>query len=64
MPDAEEIRDRCLAAVTRKMPTFEYGKEKGRFKNWLRRGPDRGDVAIIAGALLAEREGSFTLRDD
>ena len=35
--DAEEIRDQCLEVVTRKMPTFEYDKEKGGFKNWLRR---------------------------
>ena len=27
--DAEEIRDQCLEVVTRKMPTFEYDKEKG-----------------------------------
>ncbi len=38
--DAEEVRDRCLEVVTRKMPTFEYDKEKGGFKNWLRRVAD------------------------
>ena len=38
--DAEEIRDQCLEVVTRKMPTFEYDKEKGGFKNWLRRVAD------------------------
>jgi RNA polymerase sigma-70 factor (ECF subfamily) len=29
--DAEEVRDRCLEVVTRKMPTFEYDKERGGF---------------------------------
>ena len=38
--DAEEVRDRCLEVVTRKMPTFEYDKAKGGFKNWLRRVAD------------------------
>lgn len=38
--DAEEIRDQCLEIVTRKMPAFEYDKEKGGFKNWLRRVAD------------------------
>jgi len=35
--DAEEVRDQCLEIVTRKMPTFAYDKERGGFKNWLRR---------------------------
>ena len=38
--DAEEIRDRCLEVVTRKMPTFEYDKEQGGFKKWLGRVAD------------------------
>ncbi len=33
--DAEEVRDQCLEVVTRKIPTFDYDKEKGGFKNWL-----------------------------
>ena len=38
--DAEEVRDQCLEVVTRKMPTFDYDKKKGGFKNWLRRVAD------------------------
>ena len=33
--DAEEVRDECLEIITRKMPTFEYDKDKGGFKNFL-----------------------------
>jgi len=35
--DAEEVRDRCLEVITRKIGAFEYDKQKGGFKNWLRR---------------------------
>ena len=35
--DAEEVRDQCLEVVARKMPTFEYDRDEGGFKNWLRR---------------------------
>lgn len=38
--DAEELRDQCLEIVVRKMPTFEYCKDKGGFKNWLRKMAD------------------------
>jgi RNA polymerase sigma factor (sigma-70 family) len=38
--DAEEVRDQCLEVVTRKMPDFEYDKDRGGFKNWLRRVAD------------------------
>ena len=33
--DAEEVRDRCLEVVARRMPAFEYARERGRFKAWL-----------------------------
>ena len=33
--DAEEVRDRCLEVVARRMPAFEYERERGRFKAWL-----------------------------
>ncbi len=45
--DAEEIRDRCLEVVTRKMPTLEYDKERGGFKNWLRRVADNKVVDFL-----------------
>lgn len=34
---AEEVTQQCLAVLTEKMPTFEYSREKGGFKYWLRR---------------------------
>ncbi len=33
--DAEEVRDQCLEQITRKIPSFEYDRRKGGFKNWL-----------------------------
>ncbi|MFH0983144.1 MAG: sigma-70 family RNA polymerase sigma factor [Planctomycetota bacterium] len=33
--DAEEVRDRCLATLARRMTTFEYDRHKGRFQAWL-----------------------------
>lgn len=33
--DAEEIRDECLAVLARKLPTFDYARDRGGFKNWL-----------------------------
>ena len=35
--NAEELAQQCLALLTEKMPSFEYAKEKGGFKHWLRR---------------------------
>lgn len=35
--DAEEIRDQCLLIVAQKIGSLEYDREKGGFKNWLRR---------------------------
>lgn len=35
--DAEEVRDECLALITKRMPSFEYEREKGSFKSWLYR---------------------------
>lgn len=34
--DAEEIRSQCCEALVRQIPTFEYDREKGGFKGWLR----------------------------
>lgn len=33
--DAEEVRDQCLERISQKIPSFEYDKHKGGFKNWL-----------------------------
>lgn len=35
--DAEELRDECLAVVAKKLPAFEYDRDKGGFKGWLYR---------------------------
>ena len=35
--DAEEIRSSCYETIVRHIPTFEYEKNKGGFKAWLRR---------------------------
>ncbi|HUR27405.1 MAG TPA: sigma-70 family RNA polymerase sigma factor [Planctomycetota bacterium] len=35
--DAEEVRDECLALITRRMPSFEYERAKGSFQAWLYR---------------------------
>jgi len=35
--DAEDVRDECLALITRRMPSFEYERAKGSFKAWLYR---------------------------
>lgn len=34
---AEEITQQCMAMLSEKMATFEYSRDKGGFKNWLRR---------------------------
>ena len=35
--DAEDVRDQCVEAISRKIGDFDYDKEKGGFKNWLYR---------------------------
>jgi RNA polymerase sigma-70 factor (ECF subfamily) len=35
--NADEVAQQCLAVLTEKMPEFEYSREKGGFKYWLRR---------------------------
>jgi RNA polymerase sigma-70 factor (ECF subfamily) len=34
--DADEIRSVCYEAIVRQMPSFEYEKDRGGFKAWLR----------------------------
>ncbi len=34
---AEEILQQCMTVLAQKMPEFEYAKERGGFKYWLRR---------------------------
>lgn len=33
--DAEEVRDQCLAVVSRRMHGFDYQRARGGFKRWL-----------------------------
>ncbi len=33
--DAEEVRDQVLEELSRKMASFEYDRDRGRFKSWL-----------------------------
>ena len=35
--DAQEVRDRCLATLTRRLQAFRYDQTRGRFKTWLYR---------------------------
>ena len=35
--DADEVRDRCLEIVARRIRHFEYDRSRGRFKGWLHR---------------------------
>ena len=35
--DAEEVRAACLEVIARQIAGFEYQREKGGFRNWLRR---------------------------
>jgi RNA polymerase sigma-70 factor (ECF subfamily) len=59
--DAEEVRDACLLSLARRMKTFEYRPERGRFKTWLyriahdkvvdllrRRVPERAETRALA----------------
>lgn len=34
--DAEEIRDGCLESIVRRIREFQYDRERGRFRSWLR----------------------------
>lgn len=45
--DAEEVRDQCLEVVTRRIATFNYVRERGGFKNWLRRIADHKVIDLL-----------------
>jgi RNA polymerase sigma-70 factor (ECF subfamily) len=59
--DAEEVRDACLEVLARRMRSFDYRPDRGRFRTWLyrivrdkvadllrRRAPRRADTALLA----------------
>ena len=35
--DAEDITSECMRLLVRKMPKFDYDKNKGKFRGWLKR---------------------------
>ena len=35
--EAEEVAQHCMTMLVERMPRFEYAREKGGFKHWLRR---------------------------
>lgn len=35
--DVEEVRDQCLEVLAKKLPDFEYRRERGSFQAWLHR---------------------------
>lgn len=39
--DAEDVRAKCYEAITRQIQSFDYEKQKGGFKAWLRTIADR-----------------------
>ncbi len=59
--DAEEVRDQCLEVVARRMPSFEYERERGSFKIWLAR-IARGKVIDLLRR--RERRGDAELETD
>ena len=63
--DAEEARDQCLEVIARKMPAFEYDKEKGGFKNWLHRVVDNKVVDLLRKRRekIADTEEIRSVRD-
>ncbi len=47
--DAEEVRDGCLEVLARRLPGFEYRRERGSFQSWLH-GIARGKVIDLLRA--------------
>ena len=63
--DAEEVRDQCLEVIARNITTFEYDKQKGGFKNWLRRMVNNKVVDLLRRrhVVLARSQDLRALRD-
>lgn len=45
--DAEDVRSTCYEAIVRQMPYFDYDKQKGGFKAWLRTLVNRRVVDLL-----------------
>ena len=67
--DAEDVAQSCLETLVRRMPRFEYCREKGRFSNWLRglannlvkkhlskRRMPRASTSVLGAAVKADNE--------
>lgn len=58
--DAEEVRDQCLEVLARKLPDFEYRRERGSFQAWLH-GIVRGKVVDLVRARRVRAHESVAL---
>jgi RNA polymerase sigma-70 factor (ECF subfamily) len=54
--DAEEVRDQCLAVLTRKLPAFEYRRERGSFSAWLHRIARAKVIDLVRAKKVRTRE--------
>ena len=59
--DSREVRDRSMAVVFERIGKFQYDRERGRFKGWLRRIVD-SRIADMFRKKRARRLESATLR--
>ncbi len=54
--DAEEVRDQCLEVLARKLPTFEYQRERGSFSAWLHRIARAKVIDLVRAKKVRTRE--------
>src|SRR5262249_29869135 len=54
--DAEEVRDQCLEVLARKLPGFEYRREKGSFSAWLHRIARAKVIDLVRARKVRTRE--------
>lgn len=54
--DAEEIRDQCLELLSRKLPGFEYERERGSFSSWLHRIAHAKVIDLVRARKVRARE--------
>lgn len=54
--DAEEVRDQCLEVLARKLPSFEYRRERGSFSAWLHRIARAKVIDLVRARKVRKRE--------
>lgn len=54
--DAEEVRDQCLEVLARKLPEFEYRRERGSFSAWLHRIAHAKVIDLVRARKVRARE--------